>query len=86
MEMKDSEVLRERVSILNDIDPYVGKYFSKAYVKKHVLRLTEEDMDELDKEIDQEESEGEYDDEEMSTTKPTPFQSNGYTNPTRRIC
>lgn len=75
MEMKDSEVLRERVSILNDIDPYVGKYFSKAYVKKHVLRLTEEDMDELDKEIDQEESEGEYDDEEMATTKPTPFQA-----------
>ena len=75
IEMKESEVLRERVSILNDIDPYVGKYFSKAYVKKHVLRFTEEDLEELDKEIEKEESSGEYDDEEMQTTKPAPFQA-----------
>jgi hypothetical protein len=64
-ELKEVEILRERLGILGDIDNYVGKYFSKTWVRKHVLRQTEDDIEELDKEIEEEDAEG-GDEEENS--------------------
>ena len=32
------------------IDPFVGKYYSPTYVKKHILRLEDEDIEEMDAE------------------------------------
>lgn len=53
-ELKDLEVLNGRLSALQQIDQYVGKYYSMAFVKKNVLRLSEEEIAELEKEIKQE--------------------------------
>jgi Ran GTPase-activating protein (RanGAP) involved in mRNA processing and transport len=53
-ELKDLEILNNRLSALQQIDQYVGKYFSKAFVRKNVLRLSEEEIAELEKEIEQE--------------------------------
>lgn len=53
-EMKDSDLLNSRMSILQQVDPYVGKYYSKAWVQKNVLRMTDEDIEEIDKEIEEE--------------------------------
>lgn len=49
-EMKEAENLRNRVDVLNQMAPYVGVYFSKNYVRKHVLRLTEDEVEEIEKE------------------------------------
>jgi hypothetical protein len=44
--------MAERLRILGEIDPLVGKYFSMTWVRKNVLRLTEEDIDQMQREID----------------------------------
>ncbi len=43
-ELKEAELLQNRVALLNVVDPYVGNYFSKAWVRKNVLQLTEDDV------------------------------------------
>lgn len=53
-EMRDAELLRERVSTANLIDPYIGRYYSAAWVRKNVLRMTEEEIDLMEKEIEEE--------------------------------
>jgi len=50
-EMKDAEILRERITTLGMIDPFVGKYYSVEWVRKNVLRMTDEDIEQMDKEI-----------------------------------
>jgi hypothetical protein len=57
-ELKDTEILRDRVSMLRDIDDYVGKYYSVDYVRKHVLRQTDEEVKEIDAQIGVETSTG----------------------------
>lgn len=53
-ELRDSELLRERIATLNQIDPYVGRYFSPSWVKKNVLKMTDEEIEEMEKEIQDE--------------------------------
>lgn len=53
-EMKESEIIRDRLSILADINNYKGEYFSKEWIQKNVLRMSEDDIDEIKKQIDKE--------------------------------
>lgn len=53
-EMREAELLRERLSTLNMVDPYVGRYFSAEWVKRNVLRFTDEEIEALDKQIESE--------------------------------
>ena len=53
-ELRDNELLRERIGTLNQIDPYVGRYFSPSWVKKNVLKFTDEEIEDMDKEIQDE--------------------------------
>lgn len=53
-EMKEADLLNSRVAILQQIDQYVGKYYSKNWVRKNVLRLTDEEIEEIDDEIEEE--------------------------------
>jgi len=53
-ELKDAELLRERLGLLNEIDPFLGKFFSKAYIQKNILMQTEEEIDIIKSEIEQE--------------------------------
>jgi len=63
-ELKDSEILRERLGTLREMDEYVGKYYSAEWVRKNVLMQTEEDIEEIDKQIEAEgPPEGEEDEE-----------------------
>ena len=50
-EMKEAEVMRNRIDVLNAMQPYVGTYFSKNYVKKKVLKFSDDDIEEMDEEI-----------------------------------
>ena len=51
-DLKESEILAERLKMLSFVDPYIGKYFSTEYVRKHILRQTEEDINEMNKEME----------------------------------
>jgi len=57
-ELKDAQMMRERLGILvNDMgyrDAVVGKYFSQEYIKKHILKLTQEEIEEMDRQIEAE--------------------------------
>ena len=50
-EMKEQEVLNQRLATLQVVDQYVGKYYSVEWIRKHVLRQTEEEIKEMDKQI-----------------------------------
>tara|TARA_Y100001937_G_scaffold28100_1_gene40492 strand:+ start:8807 stop:10318 length:1512 start_codon:yes stop_codon:yes gene_type:complete len=63
VELKDSELLRERINTLNDMDAFVGKYYSQRWVRKNVLRQSEEEINMIDKQIEDEG--GPEDDEEF---------------------
>ena len=57
-ELKDAEILRERVDTLNSLTDFVGKYYSHEYVRKYVLRQTEDEIEIIDAQIEKEKSEG----------------------------
>ena len=77
-EMRDMDVLRDRLDILNTMEPYIGEWFSKEYVQKHVFRMSEEEIKEMGKQIDKEpppmddEDEGGDDDSEPDTPDQEP--------------
>ena len=50
-ELKNAEMLRERINLANELTPYVGKYFSVEYLRKSVLRQTDEEIAEIDSQI-----------------------------------
>lgn len=58
-EMRDAELLRERIGLLMQVQPYIGTYYSNGWVKRHVLHLSEEEVDTMQKEIEEEKSSGE---------------------------
>ena len=51
-ELKDIEIRNERMNQVNVMDPYVGKYFSLDYVRRQVLKQTDVEIKEIDKQID----------------------------------
>ena len=53
-ELKDAEILRERLDTLGQVVDYVGKYYSHEYVRKYVLRQTEDDIKIIDGQIEDE--------------------------------
>ena len=57
-ELKEAELMNQRLSLLGAVDPYTGRYFSQAWIQRHVLRLTDDEIDEMQKEIDAEKEEG----------------------------
>ena len=54
-ELKNAEILRDRLDMLGQVESYVGQYFSKEYVKKHILRMSDEEIEEIDNQIKDEE-------------------------------
>ena len=54
-ELKEAEILSNRLNILGTIDPLVGRYFSMNWVRKNVLRLNEEEIKAMEEEIGEEE-------------------------------
>lgn len=50
-ELKQAEIMRERLNTLREIDEYVGKYYSAEWVRKNILFQTEEEIEEIDQQI-----------------------------------
>ena len=57
-ELKETEMLNERLGILASIEPYIGKYYSQKWVRSKVLRQTDGEMIEMDEQIEQEIKDG----------------------------
>ena len=50
-ELKESELMNERLGTLATIEPYIGKYFSQEYVRRKILRQTDSEIIEIDQQI-----------------------------------
>jgi hypothetical protein len=57
-ELKESELLTERLNMVSVAEPYVGKYFSQDYLRRSVLRQTDEEILEQDALIEREIKDG----------------------------
>ena len=57
-ELKETELMNERLALLQTAEPYVGKYFSQDYVRRQILRQTDMEILEQDKLIDKEIKDG----------------------------
>jgi hypothetical protein len=57
-ELKESELMTERLNLLALMEPYIGKYFSAQYVRTRILRQTDGEIVEIDKQIDKEIKDG----------------------------
>ncbi len=55
-ELKEAELIANRIQTLNFVDPYVGRYYSKEWVQKNILQLTDEDIEEMEAQMAQEDS------------------------------
>lgn len=53
-ELKELEIVRERLGVLNDLDPFAGRYISHTWIRKNVLRQSDEDIKQQDSEMEQE--------------------------------
>ena len=53
-ELKDAELMTERLNIAATAEPYIGKYYSQDYVRRKILRQTDEEIIEQDKLIKKE--------------------------------
>ena len=58
-ELKNTELMNERLGLLATVEPYIGRYYSNDYVKKKILRQTEEEISEMKKQMDKEIKDGE---------------------------
>jgi len=56
-ELKNNEIIRERFEILQSMEEYIGKFISKEWVQKNILKQTDEDIKEMQKQIDKEKEE-----------------------------
>ena len=57
-ELKEAELMKERLSLLGAVDPYTGRYFSQAWIQRNVLRLTDDEIKLMQTEIDEEKEMG----------------------------
>lgn len=53
-ELKDAELMNERLTLCQTAEPYIGKYYSQDYVRRHILRQTDVEIIEQDKLIEKE--------------------------------
>ena len=53
-ELKETEMIQGRLGNLAQIEPYIGKYYSTEFVRKRVLRQTDQEIEEIDMQIEDE--------------------------------
>ena len=57
-ELKESELMNERLATLATIEPYIGKYYSNEFVRRKILRQTDAEILEIDDQIEKEIKDG----------------------------
>ncbi len=64
-ELKETEIIRERYEMLSQMDEYVGKYISTEWIKKNILRQSDDEIAEIQKQIAAEKASGEIEDDDL---------------------
>ena len=62
-ELKDMEILKERIDALNSVNEFVGTYYSVEYIRRYILRQSDTEIEEIDKQIEQEKKDDIMDDD-----------------------
>jgi hypothetical protein len=57
-ELKDAELMTNRLQLLASVDPYTGRYFSQAWIQRNVLRMNDDEIAEMESEMEQEKADG----------------------------
>ena len=57
-ELKDMEILKERIDALNSVNEFVGTYYSVEYIRRYILRQSDTEIEEIDKQIEDEKKQG----------------------------
>ena len=57
-ELKENELMNERVQTATALEPYIGRYYSADYVRRHVFKQTDQEIIEIDKQIKKEIKDG----------------------------
>lgn len=53
-ELKEAELLNLRLDTLIKVDPFVGKYYSQMWVRKNILQQSDDDIEEINAQMEQE--------------------------------
>jgi hypothetical protein len=53
-ELKESDILRERLTNVQQADAYIGKYFSRRHIMREILKFTDEECDQMEEQISKE--------------------------------
>jgi len=53
-EMKETELLTNRIQLLQQIEPFVGRYYSKEWIRRNLLKQSDEDIEEIDGQMEEE--------------------------------
>ena len=57
-ELKEAELMTQRLQLLASVDPYTGRYFSQAWIQRNVLRLNDDEIKIMQSEIEEEKEAG----------------------------
>ena len=57
-ELKQAEMMRERIQLANDVRDFIGKFYSVQYVRKNILRQSDKEIEDIDKQIKKEIDDG----------------------------
>lgn len=74
-ELKESELIANRLNVMNQVIPFVGTYLSKEWVKKHVLMLNEEQIEDMDEQMEAEAEEQAKEEAAMEAQQPQATKS-----------
>ena len=62
-ELKKAELLNDKVQTLQSIEPYIGQFFSKKWVQKNVLQMTDSEIEEMASQLEDESEDNQEDGE-----------------------
>lgn len=62
IEQQQNETFSQRMALLREVEPFVGKLFSIKYVEKNVLKRSDDEIELMQQEIEDEQNKGMYND------------------------
>ena len=74
-ELKDQEILTQRLQSLQAINDYVGEYYSKTWIRKNILRQSDEDIEDMQKQMDEETKNEPTEEPQQDASQSAPDQS-----------
>jgi hypothetical protein len=69
-ELKDNEILMQRIQTAQAAEPYIGRFWSEIWVRKNIMKQTSEQIEEMDEEMEQEREEREQEIQDLAKTNP----------------